>query len=238
MCTTGCIAFATRILTRSDVEGKRVLEVGSYDVNGTLRGAIDPLNPASYTGVDMAPGPGVDQVCLAEGLIDRFGPESFDVVLSTEMLEHVQDWRTVIDNMKGVLAIGGILVLTTRSKGFQFHGYPVDFWRFSLSDMRVIFSDMTIEALESDDPISPGVMIRAKRTQVTTRDLRSIRVYSVVRRCRANRATRLDYCASVAIGFTRNVMTRILPSSAKRVLRDSAVTVGRAVSRRPRSDPR
>jgi len=39
----------------------------------------------------------------AENLIKRFGPESFDVVIATELLEHVIDWRRVINNMKTVL---------------------------------------------------------------------------------------------------------------------------------------
>jgi 2-polyprenyl-3-methyl-5-hydroxy-6-metoxy-1,4-benzoquinol methylase len=72
----------------------------------------------------MAPGPDVDEVCAAEKLVQRFGPDALDVVISTEMLGHVRDWRAVIDNTKSVLKPGGTLLFTTRSQGFAFHAYP------------------------------------------------------------------------------------------------------------------
>jgi len=42
----------------------------------------------------------------AEKLVEYVGPESFDIVISTELLEHVQNWRLVINNMKSVLKHG------------------------------------------------------------------------------------------------------------------------------------
>jgi len=58
-------------------------------------------------------------VLPAERLVDYFGPESFDVVVSTEVVEHVLDWRLVINNMKVVLRRGGFIYLTTRSRAFH-----------------------------------------------------------------------------------------------------------------------
>jgi len=66
-------------------------------------------------------------VVNAKDLIKTFGEEYFDVVISIEMLEHVDNWRTVIHNFKGVVKKGGLLILTTRSKGFPYHAYPYDF---------------------------------------------------------------------------------------------------------------
>ena len=45
----------------------------------------------------------------AERLLDYFGHESFDVVICTETLEHIMDWRSAINNMKGVLKRGGYI---------------------------------------------------------------------------------------------------------------------------------
>jgi len=91
--------------TESDeFEGKRVIEVGSKYVNGSVRPLIEKfLKPKEYIGVDLEEGKFVDVVLDAEKLVDHFGKESFDIVVSTELLEHVTDWRSVINNMKEIL---------------------------------------------------------------------------------------------------------------------------------------
>src|SRR5262245_27728467 len=113
MCHDACIDFGRRNIHSSDVKEKDVLEVGSRDINGSLRPYIASLGPRSYVGVDSERGPGVDEVCPAEQLIHRFGSESFDLVISTEMLEHVRDWRAVVSNLKRTVRPGGTLLFTT-----------------------------------------------------------------------------------------------------------------------------
>jgi SAM-dependent methyltransferase len=154
--------FLASALDRSAIDGRTVLEVGSLDVNGSARAVIGPLCPSSYTGVDIQAGQGVDRVVSVSFLTDVFGPESFDVVVSTEMLEHVQDWRWGVTQLKRVTVPGGRLVLTTRSPGFHHHGYPHDFWRFTEDDIRRIFADMDDVDVRSD-PSSPGVFVSARR---------------------------------------------------------------------------
>ena len=109
-------------------------------------------------------GPGVDEVVAAEGLIARYGRESFDVVITTEMVEHTRDWPTVMSNLKGILRPGGLLLLTTRSKGFKYHAYPYDFWRYEPADLRAIFSDLEIITIEQDTD-APGVFMLASRPE-------------------------------------------------------------------------
>lgn len=180
MCSKACITFGAEQLSADEVRGRQVLDVGALDVNGSLRSVVEALAPASYTGVDMAAGPGVDVVCSAEGLLDTFGRESFDIVLSTEMLEHVRDWRLVVHNLKLLVRPGGTLLITTRSKGFPYHGYPYDFWRFEVEDMRQIFDDMTIDCV-TGDPEDPGVFVKIHKPinfhEQTSAD---IALYSIV----------------------------------------------------------
>src|SRR2546427_686650 len=155
MCNEACLEFGRRHLLPDEITGKKVLEVGSMDVNGSLRAIVQRMAPSAYVGVDIATGPGVDVVCRVSELVARFGEAAFDTVISTEMLEHVRDWRVAVSNMKRVLRVGGTIVITTRSPGFPYHGYPYDFWRYEPDDMRTIFADMRLDALASD-PLAPA----------------------------------------------------------------------------------
>jgi len=168
--------FLKRELKSSEIEGFELLEVGAQDVNGSPREVIEPLRPRKYVGVDFTKGKGVDVVLDVAKLSQHFGKASFDVVISTEMLEHAQDWRTAVNEMKAVLRVGGMLVVTTRSKGFPYHGYPHDYWRYRIQHFQQIFSDMVIATLQSD-PQFPGVFIKAFRMDIMgSVDLASIQL--------------------------------------------------------------
>lgn len=156
--------FATTALGPAEVEGKTVIEAGAFDVNGSARPAIEAHGPASYTGTDMQPGPRVDVVCPAGELPDRFGHASADVVICTEMLEHAQDWQAAVAGLIRVLAPGGLLVLTTRSQGFPYHGYPHDYWRYSPDAMGAVIKAAGLEVIRCEpDPEAPGVFCKARK---------------------------------------------------------------------------
>ena len=123
----------------------------------------------------------VDSIVPAERLVEEFGEESFDILVSTELLEHVSDWRNVIDNFKRTLKKDGLLFLTTRSLGFPYHGYPYDFWRFEIEDFKKIFSDSNIIVLERD-LVSPGIFLKARRPKIFSEliDLSKLELYSMV----------------------------------------------------------
>jgi SAM-dependent methyltransferase len=146
-----------------DFNNKSILEVGSKFVNGSVRPIIATLaNPLSYLGVDVSEGKYVDMVVPAEKLVEKFGENVFDIVISTEMLEHVYDWKIVIDNLKRIVRPGGTLIVTTRSIGAAYHAFPYDFWRYEPEDMRTLFSDFMIELLHYDSE-NVGVWLKAKK---------------------------------------------------------------------------
>ncbi|MFX0139798.1 MAG: methyltransferase domain-containing protein, partial [Candidatus Hodarchaeota archaeon] len=186
VCNVNCILFGIKNL-KEEVEGKKIIEVGSYNENGSLREFLNIWKPADYIGIDIVDGPGVDIVCSAENMLDKFNKESFDIVISTEMLEHVRDWRRVISNFKAICKPGGIILITTRSFGFSYHGFPYDFWRYETDDMREIFSDCQILALEKDSNIegsksqSPGVFIKVRKPiNFIENNLSDYKLYSIL----------------------------------------------------------
>ncbi len=145
-----------------DFAGQTVQEVGSLDVIGSVR----PLfaNVSSYVGIDFRQGPNVDVVMNAHNL--EFQADGFDVVISTEMLEHDDEFRVSVKEMGRVLKKGGILILTARGNGFMPHDYPYDFWRFMPTSFNKLFNLAGCEVVlirEDWQPGHPGVFRLGRR---------------------------------------------------------------------------
>jgi len=229
MCNAACIEFAQRVLTPADIAGKSVLEVGSFDMNGSVRSNVEALGPSNYVGVDLDEGPGVDTICDAADLISHFGRESFDLLISTELLEHVRDWRAVIANFKNVLKPDGVLVITTRSKGYGYHGAPFDFWRYELSDMRVIFSDVDIEALEND-PQAAGVFIKARKPLTfQENDVAGHPLYSIIKNHHAISIGEVDVQLVKARLIIQRTLSKSLPAPIRRLSKRMLILMGKRI---------
>src|SRR5262249_50239652 len=128
--------FARRHLGPHNVSARsRVLEVGAYNVNGSVREHIETLAPAVYLGVDIEEGPGVDMIADCEQLTGVVGSNRWAIIICTEMLEHTTDWQQCMRQIVAAMARGGDLLLTTRSPGFPLHEFPQDCWRFTKDDM-------------------------------------------------------------------------------------------------------
>lgn len=96
----------------------KVLEVGSYDVNGSIRKMF--AGAASYVGVDLDIGPGVDVVSYGHQL--QVADGHFDMALSGECLEHDPHWRETVMNMARMTRPGGLVAFTCASTGRPEHG--------------------------------------------------------------------------------------------------------------------
>ncbi len=48
MCNQACIQFGKSQLSYNKVNNKNILEVGSFNVNGSLRAYVEDLEPLSY----------------------------------------------------------------------------------------------------------------------------------------------------------------------------------------------
>lgn len=110
------VEIASRLLG-APWKGKRVLELGSYSVNGTIR---DCFPDTDYTGVDLIPGPGVDKVY--EGKHLDFPANSFDWAVSCECFEHNPNWETSLAELFRVVVPGGIVLVTCGGTGRIEHG--------------------------------------------------------------------------------------------------------------------
>jgi SAM-dependent methyltransferase len=134
------------------------LEVGSLDVNGSVRGSFK----GPYVGVDMRDGPGVDQVANAHAL--PFDDASFELVVSTETLEHDAAFWLSLAEMGRVLADGGHLLLTTRGVACSIHDFPADYWRFTPDSGPLLAELAGCDIAEQEpDPELPGLFLHGVR---------------------------------------------------------------------------
>lgn len=94
-----------------------MLEIGSLDINGTIRSAFDHCD---YTGIDVAAGKGVDVVCEGQSYDAPDG--SFDTVISCECLEHNRHWKGTFQNMIRLCKPDGLIVMSCATLGRSEHG--------------------------------------------------------------------------------------------------------------------
>lgn len=113
-----------------------VLDVGSYDVNGTYRPLVESLG-WGYVGLDVAKGPNVD-IVASDPYRFPIGDGAYDVVISGSTMEHVEAIWLWVPELVRVLRPGGLLAIVTHWQ-FPEHRYPVDCWRIMADGMRYLF---------------------------------------------------------------------------------------------------
>lgn len=109
--------------TRDDGDGLLVLDLGGRDVNGTVH---DLLPRARWKVLDIVDDEGVDFVADARSW--RSDVALYDLIVSTEMLEHVQGWAFTVATMWYHLAPNGYVIITCASDGRRPHGASGAMW--------------------------------------------------------------------------------------------------------------
>ncbi len=98
-------------------KGTKVLEIGSLNINGSVRQFFEP---DQYIGCDLGEGAGVDIVC--EGHELPYANESFDVVISCECFEHDKHWEKTFQKMIDLARKGGLVIFSCATIGRPEHG--------------------------------------------------------------------------------------------------------------------
>jgi len=99
-------------------EARRILEIGSQNINGTIRSFFP--HASEYIGIDLGLADCVDWVVPGE-LLEL--PDGWaDITISTECFEHCEAWENVFKNMLRMTRPGGLVVFTCASTGRSTHG--------------------------------------------------------------------------------------------------------------------
>jgi SAM-dependent methyltransferase len=92
-----------------------------------------------YHGADLA-GNNLAHMTVDERGVIEAGAGSFDLVLSTQVLEHVGDPRHYLSEAHRVLRPGGYLLASTHGY-WKFHPDPTDYWRWTGDGLRKLIAD-------------------------------------------------------------------------------------------------
>ena len=97
-----------------------------------------------YVGVDIEARPGVEAVVISPVGPLPFADGRFDVVLCTQVFEHVKNLDHVVAEITRVLKTNGRLLLSVPFI-FQLHGQPHDYRRLSEYGVRQVLSGFEVE---------------------------------------------------------------------------------------------
>jgi SAM-dependent methyltransferase len=112
-----------------------VLDVGCGDQ--PYRGWLGGVR--GYVGIDVAGKPGADIIVSPEGPWP-FRGNSFDVVLCTQVIEHVPNLVEALLNIQNALKPGGTLIVTAPFI-YNEHTGPADYRRFTIHGLRKVISE-------------------------------------------------------------------------------------------------
>jgi len=116
-------------------------------------------NQAKYYGVDIADAEKFDynktDITHFDGKHIPFENDFFDTIICTEVLEHVEDYQILVDDIYRVLKQNGEAIITIPWSA-RYHYIPYDYFRFTPSALSKIFSQFK------------DVKIQNRGTEVTT----------------------------------------------------------------------
>lgn len=124
------------------IEG-RVLDLGA----GSAKYKEIILKKASeYRSCDAVKNKNIDDICDVLNL--TYPPESFDTVISTQVMEHVNNPYKMAEQIYKVLKPGGKVIITAPFL-IPFHSDPNDYFRFTPSGLAEIFKQSGFSIIES-----------------------------------------------------------------------------------------
>lgn len=134
----------------ADKLGDNVLEVGSRMTHAGAWWIVNrDLARGQWTGIDMQPGHGVDQVADIHALPSEWSGQ-FSGVLCSEVLEHVARPWVALPKLREVIRPGGWIVVTTLTS-FPIHGFPDDYYRYTTSGLKLLLEDAGFRDVEVEN---------------------------------------------------------------------------------------
>ena len=127
--------------------GDRVLEIGPDFLPSTYRRGV-AIDVACWDTLDFAGRPGI-----THGMTDPYQfpipDNTYDVVLSGQVIEHVPKvWRWIAEVAR--VTVPGGIVITVVPVSWPYHEAPVDCWRMYPEGLRALYEDGGLEVLVAE----------------------------------------------------------------------------------------
>lgn len=122
-----------------------ILDVGSLDINGNYRDLFTDVEWL-YVGLDIVSGNNVD--VISPDLYHYSIPDNaYDLVISGQCIEHVEDIYAWADEIIRILKPGGLMCVMAPNTWTE-HRCPLDCWRFYPDGFRWLFVKRTKKMTE------------------------------------------------------------------------------------------
>ena len=145
--------FVENYVSKEPGSRVKVLDVGSYDVNGSYRHLFHE-DRYEYVGLDMEKGPNVDIVLKSPYNWEEVKTDTFDVIISGQAFEHSEFFWVTMSEMVRVLKKDGLMCIVAPF-GFPEHRYPVDCYRFLSDGMVALARYVSLEILHTHTNCAP-----------------------------------------------------------------------------------
>ena len=129
---------------RNDFKDSNIIEIGSgnIDINQSMEKYFDKSNNFIQTDINK------DYNHLYLDITEEITTnQKFDLVLCTNVLEHIFETKKAIKNLKTLLSDQGSLLVSVPFI-YPLHDEPKDYWRFTEHSLRKLFEDFVIEKFE------------------------------------------------------------------------------------------
>ena len=115
--------------------GARILDVGAKKspYRDLFAGCI-------FESVDIRPEESPDVLADIHDLSRVVAPDTYEVIICTEVLEHTRDPMLVLSEIRRALKPGGVLIASTPFI-VPYHPDPTDYWRFTVEAWRLLLRD-------------------------------------------------------------------------------------------------
>jgi SAM-dependent methyltransferase len=128
--------------SETDRPGLLVLDVAPQ----IYEGAKEFFKEATLKTIDI--NPGADYCAdICDTNTSLIPDNAFDIIICTEVLEHVTNPFAVVNELQRILKPGGQVFVTTPFN-FRIHGPLPDNWRFTIHGLKQLFSDWQIVLIE------------------------------------------------------------------------------------------